>query len=90
MLYPGAIVWPDDLNKLSRVCATICGENGFEPRSGIANALATQIFRLFMNGLTEERELLGVMRNRCAHQSAKYRGHASQRRAESGLRPNIP
>jgi hypothetical protein len=70
MLYPGGVVMPDDLSKLSRVCATICDENGVEPTSGTAQSLAAHIFRLFMNGLTEEWELLGIMRHRKSHQFA--------------------
>lgn len=64
MLYPGAVVMPDDLENLARVCAIICDESGVEPSSGSGQALAAHIFRLFMNGLTEERELLGAMRHR--------------------------
>ena len=54
MLYPGAVVMPGDVAKLARICATVCEENGVEPSSGTAQALAAHIFRLFMNGLTEE------------------------------------
>ena len=64
MLYPGAVVMPDDLRKLSRVCATICDENAVAPSSTVGQALAAHTFRLFMNGLTEEQELLATMRNR--------------------------
>jgi hypothetical protein len=67
MLYPGAVVMPDDLRNLSRVCAIICSETGVEPSSGSGQALADHTFRLFMNGLTEERELLGAMRHRYGH-----------------------
>jgi hypothetical protein len=70
MLYPGAVVMPEDLRKLSRVCAAICDENGVERNSGLAQVLAAHVFRLFMNGLTEERELLGTMRHRQMHQFA--------------------
>ena len=54
MLYPGAVVMPEDLGKLSRVCAAIFDENGIEPRSDVGQAMAAHILRLFMNGLTEE------------------------------------
>jgi len=67
MLYPGGVVMPDDLSKLSRVCATICAEHEVKPKSGMAQALAAHIFRLFMNGLTEEYELLDAMRHRQKH-----------------------
>ena len=68
MLYPGAVIQPHDLDKLSRVCATICDQGGVEPDSETARATATHVFRLFMNGLTEEWELLGTMRNRQRNQ----------------------
>ena len=42
MLYPGAVVMPEDLGKLSRVCAAICDENGIEPRSDVGQAMAAQ------------------------------------------------
>jgi len=64
MLYPGAIVMPDEIRKLSHVCATICDESGVALGSKGGQALAAHIFRLFMNGLTEELELLGAMRHR--------------------------
>jgi hypothetical protein len=67
MLYPGGVVMPEDLGKLSRVCATICAEHRVKPKSGKAQALAAHVFRLFMNGLTEEGELLGTMRHRQKH-----------------------
>ena len=67
MLYPGAVVMPEDLGKLSRVCAAIFDENGIEPRSDVGQAMAAHILRLFMNGLTEEWELLGTMRHRHKH-----------------------
>jgi hypothetical protein len=67
MLYPGGVVMPDDLSKLSRVCAKICAEHKVKPKSGNAQALAAHVFRLFMNGLTEEDELLGTMRNKHKH-----------------------
>ena len=70
MLYPGAIVAPHDLSKLSRVCASLCDENGIERGSRTAQAVAAHVFRLFMNGLTEEWELLGTMRHRQTHQFA--------------------
>ena len=70
MLYPGAVVAPDDISKLSRVCAIICDESGIESSSRAAQAVAAHVFRLFMNGLTEEWELLGIMRHRQTHQFA--------------------
>ena len=81
MLYPGAVVMPDDVSKLSRVCATICEETGVEPSSGMAHALAAHIFRLFMNGRTEEWELLRTMRHRQTHQSSPYRLERSAKKS---------
>lgn len=69
MLYPGAVLMPDDVHKLSRVCAIIFKEKGVEPSSGRARDLAADILRLFMNGLTEEQELLRTIRHKQAHSS---------------------
>jgi hypothetical protein len=71
MLYPGAVILPHELGKLSRVCATICDESGFERDSGTARAMAAHVIRLFMNGQTEEWELLETMRNRQKHRPVR-------------------
>jgi hypothetical protein len=64
LLYPAGVVRPHDLDKLSRVCRTICAEFGVHPESAFAQSVGSHILRLYMNGLTEEWELLRSMRNR--------------------------
>ena len=89
MLYPGAVVAPDDLNKLSWVCATIYDENGIVPSSRTGQAIAAHVFRLFMNGLTEEWELLRIMRHRQTHQSRTVDNGHTRHRVATGIKPAV-
>ena len=67
MLFPGGSISPDDLAKLSRVCRTACEETGLALNSAKAEAIATNLMKLFMNGLTDEDELLFAVRRRAVH-----------------------
>ena len=67
MLFPGGSLSPDDLAKLCRVCRAACEEAGLALNSARAEAIATNLMTLFMNGLTEEDELLHAVRRRAAH-----------------------
>jgi len=64
MLYPGQIVMDDELAMLARVHKTLCQEREIELDSSRGQKVAAHLFKMFLNGLTEEDELLHAMRNR--------------------------
>ncbi|BCM21818.1 hypothetical protein MJ8_56150 [Mesorhizobium sp. J8] len=64
MLYPGQVVTSDELEMLTRVYRSISQERGIPANSPRCEKVAVHIFKLFMNGLTEEDELLFAVRNR--------------------------
>jgi len=49
---------------LSRVCRTVCDENGLQLTSLDAEKTASHLLKLFMNGLTGEQELADAARYR--------------------------
>ncbi|TPI46768.1 hypothetical protein FJ946_29985 [Mesorhizobium sp. B2-4-7] len=63
MLYPGRFLGPSDIVMLAHVCHSVCKERGVAPASNEAARIAAHVLRLFMNGLTEEDELLDAERN---------------------------
>lgn len=69
MLFPGRVVMPDELGMLARVCRTACTEKDLSLDSPQAQALASHILKLFLNGLIGEEELLGAERNRRRRQA---------------------
>lgn len=64
MLYPGQIVMDDELAMLARIHKTLCEERGILLDSTRGQKLAAHLFKLFLNGLTEEDEILYAARNR--------------------------
>ncbi|TPI78002.1 hypothetical protein [Mesorhizobium sp. B2-8-9] len=64
MLYPGQFVMSDELDMLTRVYKTISQERGLPADNPRCEKVAAHIFKLFMNGLTDEDELLFAVRNR--------------------------
>jgi hypothetical protein len=64
MLYPGHCLSPCEIEMLSRVCRTVCAENGLPLTSSGAEKTASHLLKLFMNGLTGEEELVDAARNR--------------------------
>lgn len=64
MLFPGQVVMSDELAMLTRVYKTICEERRIPVDSPRCQKVAAHIFKLFMNGLTDEDEILHAMRNR--------------------------
>jgi hypothetical protein len=64
MLYPGQVVMDDELAMLARVHKTLCRERGIELDSVRGQRLAAHLFKMFLNGLTEQEELLHAARNR--------------------------
>ncbi|WP_131803266.1 hypothetical protein [Mesorhizobium sp. LCM 4576] len=64
MLYPGQVVTNDELDMLTRVYKTISQERGLPADSPRCEKVAAHIIKLFMNGLTDEDELLFAVRNR--------------------------
>lgn len=78
MLFPAGVVEPDDLKMLVRVFDAVCEDATVDLDSKGRQAVASHIFRLFMNGLTTEAELFATMRHRERHRhiSATDRGAA--------------
>ena len=66
MLYPAQSLSPGEIAMLSRVSRTICEELSLPLASERAQKTAAHILKLFMNGLTDEAELLDAERNRTA------------------------
>jgi hypothetical protein len=64
MLYPGGVIYPSELKRLSRVCRRLCDEIGLPPKSDAGHGLAAHVLQLFMNGITEADELIRLVRNR--------------------------
>ena len=64
MLYPGHVVMDDELAMLAGVHITLCQERGIELDSARGQRLAAHLFKMFLNGLTAQEELLDAARNR--------------------------
>ncbi|PBB83964.1 MULTISPECIES: hypothetical protein [unclassified Mesorhizobium] len=64
MFYPGHVVMDDELAMLAGVHKTLCQERGIELDSLRGQRLAAHLFKMFLNGLTEQEELLHAARNR--------------------------
>ena len=64
MLYPGHVVMDDELAMLAGVHKTLCQEHGIELDNVRGQKLAAHLFKMFLNGLTEQEELLHAARNR--------------------------
>lgn len=64
MLYPGQFIFPDQLEKLGRALKNVLDEVGLDAKSAEAEQIALNIMKLFMNGLTEEDELVAAAKNR--------------------------
>ena len=69
MLFPGGVIAPSELEQLRRIHRTICSDVHLLPESGPAQRIASHLMKLFMNGTTDETELLRIMRNRHAKAS---------------------
>jgi hypothetical protein len=54
----------DELAMLGRVHKTICRERDIALDSTRGRRIAAHLFKMFLNGLTEEDELLHAIRNR--------------------------
>jgi hypothetical protein len=66
MLFPGGVIAPSELRQLRRIHRTICSDTQLPPESVPAERIASHLMKLFMNGMTDETELLRIMRNRHA------------------------
>lgn len=66
MLFPGGVIAPSELEQLRRVHRTICQDVQLRPESDSAERIASHLMKLFMNGMTDEDELLRTMRHRHA------------------------
>lgn len=64
MLYPGHVVMDDELAMLARVHKAICQEREISLEGARGQKIAAHLFKMFLNGLIEEDELLHAMRNR--------------------------
>jgi hypothetical protein len=62
MLFPGGSLSAVEVTKLRRVCRTACEERGVALESAEAAAIARHVMKLFMNGLSDEDELVDTMR----------------------------
>jgi hypothetical protein len=66
MLFPGGVIIPSELEQLRRIHRALCSDAHLTPESAPAQRIAGHLMKLFLNGMTDEAELLRTMRHRHA------------------------